>query len=537
MMLNAPDHLYAHWDENNVRVMLTNPVDDVLRSYAVYLQQPPCLLLLSRMVPCSPLPEGLLLQLLIQLSKLQSLFTLQERPLCNLLPCSYLFQFHAHGTCCPNSPTPWSVRSCSPALHRDWAATRSRQDGHRLPQVWRYPLEGRDTLEGLFAEPVIRDMLCEWSCPAPRGTRSTRASSDLLSSQNPLAKNFREDMWKYNRTFAFTSLGVTEDHSINQRRGPPVFRISGELHHSSGALTPAEGRRPRYAQLYIYEPRAALEARASQNRDLNINLIAHLQVMLSENHQYVPVYKHAYEILQAHGDVPDAQVRLRLEPGVDRRRYNLPTADEVAVILPGDGSCGPRDIILRQRGGPLHRISDLHPAYTPLQYPLLFPRGENGWHPQLQLQVLENEGQGGNPHAGEDEEDGEAQLGDEENPRSRRMTLLRHTRIACTIARVNSMLCFEEGDSLHVTLLICMLPLISKGYVGLSSTRHNFGPPDTITLRTRIWQIQTASTFMRSVNVFFFPLPTLVDHGIWVNGSRMRWPLRGIIARLISSSP
>jgi hypothetical protein len=31
------------------------------------------------------------------------------------------------------------------------------------------------------------------------------------------------------------------------------------------------------------------------------------------------------------------------------------------------------------------RISDIHPAYAPLYYVLLFPRGENGWHPDLYL--------------------------------------------------------------------------------------------------------------------------------------------------------
>ena len=60
-------------------------------------------------------------------------------------------------------------------------------------------------------------------------------------------------------------------------------------------------------------------------------------------------------------------------------------ADEVAVILPGNHSTEPRGIVLRLRSGPLHRISDLHPAYAPLQYPLLFPRGENGWYPEMKL--------------------------------------------------------------------------------------------------------------------------------------------------------
>jgi hypothetical protein len=211
----------------------------------------------------------------------------------------------------------------------------------------------------------------------------------LLTSPTRDAVHFREEMWKYNRALAFTSLGVDEDHNVNKGIGPPVFRISGELRHLSGALTASEGRQPCYAQLYVYEPRAALDSRMQQNEGLSRNTMGSLQNMLTNHHQYVPLYKHAYEILQNYNPEDDMQIRLRLEPGLDRNTYNLPTADEVAVILPGSGSTEPRDIVLRCRDGPLHRISDLHPAYIPLQYPLLFPRGENGWHPELRLKETE----------------------------------------------------------------------------------------------------------------------------------------------------
>jgi len=77
---------------------------------------------------------------------------------------------------------------------------------------------------------------------------------------------------------------------------------------------------------------------------------------------------------------------------------NLPTVDEVAVIIPGTSNQGDnRDIILSRRptlinsdDGKKHyqnlqRISDGHPAYAPLHYVLLFPYGEPGWHWDLKL--------------------------------------------------------------------------------------------------------------------------------------------------------
>ena len=38
---------------------------------------------------------------------------------------------------------------------------------------------------------------------------------NLLECDDRQGKDFRENIWKYNRAFAFTSLYVTEDHSVN----------------------------------------------------------------------------------------------------------------------------------------------------------------------------------------------------------------------------------------------------------------------------------------------------------------------------------
>jgi hypothetical protein len=45
-----------------------------------------------------------------------------------------------------------------------------------------------------------------------------------------------------------------------------------------------------------------------------------------------------------------------------------------------------RDIVIETRNKELKRISELHPAYMALQYPLLFPYGERGF----QVGVLYN---------------------------------------------------------------------------------------------------------------------------------------------------
>jgi hypothetical protein len=126
----------------------------------------------------------------------------------------------------------------------------------------------------------------------------------------------------------------------------------------------------------------------NRNDNLCRSMMDSLQLMLLDHYQYSKVFKHAYEILQNNPDVSDANIRLRIMPSQDQRRYNLPASNEVAAILPGDGTAPERrDIVLRPRSqANEHRLSwinDGHPAYSPLHYVLLFPHGDHGWHRDL----------------------------------------------------------------------------------------------------------------------------------------------------------
>jgi len=72
----------------------------------------------------------------------------------------------------------------------------------------------------------------------PRLSAPPEPLRDLLERDDAVGRDFRESISKYNRAFAFTSLQVTEDHSVNEHhRGPPIFRIQGELHHRGGHLS------------------------------------------------------------------------------------------------------------------------------------------------------------------------------------------------------------------------------------------------------------------------------------------------------------
>jgi hypothetical protein len=61
----------------------------------------------------------------------------------------------------------------------------------------------------------------------------------FLGSNIPLSRLFFTDVRKYNNAFSFASLQCNLDHRIaGAGRGPPQFRISGQLHHMMGPLLP-----------------------------------------------------------------------------------------------------------------------------------------------------------------------------------------------------------------------------------------------------------------------------------------------------------
>jgi hypothetical protein len=56
------------------------------------------------------------------------------------------------------------------------------------------------------------------------------------------------------------------------------------------------------AQLYRYDPGAALQQRMNRNSNLRQHTMQSLQTMLTASHAYSAIYKQAYEILKDLGD-------------------------------------------------------------------------------------------------------------------------------------------------------------------------------------------------------------------------------------------
>jgi len=115
--------------------------------------------------------------------------------------------------------------------------------------------------------------------------------------------------------------------------------------------------------------------------------------MLNEHNSLVKAFRYARERLEQEGD---KKVTLRLL-GCNTRhdvQYNLATSGEIAAIIVGDYSVDEYtyDVLVHDKDHGLKCVSCLHPCYMALQYPLLFPYGDHGYHLGIRYSDANEEG-------------------------------------------------------------------------------------------------------------------------------------------------
>ncbi|KAH9698190.1 ATP-dependent DNA helicase [Citrus sinensis] len=195
--------------------------------------------------------------------------------------------------------------------------------------------------------------------------------------------------------FAFTSMGGRVDASINRSKGPYVFRMSGQNYHHIGSLLPEVGKKPQFAQLYIYDTENEIDNRINtllkhgMKTEIDHEILHELSKMLDQHNNLVKSFKMARDRYETQ---PESTFRLRLlnSRTRDGRRYNIPTVSEVAGLIVGDFSEAnfQRDVIIEHRTKGLRRFTDLHPSFMPMTYPLIYPYGEDGYRPDISLRDI-----------------------------------------------------------------------------------------------------------------------------------------------------
>lgn len=252
----------------------------------------------------------------------------------------------------------------------------------------------------------------------------------LWTSEDAESKRFRQNARKYNNAFAFTSFHYTPDNRLAQRGirgGLRSFSIHGEIYHQIGTVA-REGVPPKYAQLYYLDPSEANPHRVGPRRQdangewvnttiLDEGIVDELSRMIITHNRFYQFYRSARESLEVsqleqeqngtnleRRAIINANCELVIQEGADRRRENLPTAREFAVILPDVTEPERQEVLLFQRhadGSLSNRFQYIHrghPAYLPLHYVLFYPFGNPGykWNTPLRTRHRRVLGDAGN---------------------------------------------------------------------------------------------------------------------------------------------
>ncbi|CAN6999808.1 unnamed protein product, partial [Brassica rapa subsp. trilocularis] len=108
----------------------------------------------------------------------------------------------------------------------------------------------------------------------------------------------------------------------------------------------------------------------STEGNLDETTLARLIEMLDENNCLAKLFRRARDYYEDSGQ--EFNIRLLSDKGKGKE-YDLPSTI--------------RDIVVQFQSDTLQQIRDDHPLYMSLQYPLLFPHGEYGFHPEISLHL------------------------------------------------------------------------------------------------------------------------------------------------------
>ncbi|KAM3338847.1 hypothetical protein P3S68_030933 [Capsicum galapagoense] len=129
-------------------------------------------------------------------------------------------------------------------------------------------------------------------------------------------------------------MGGKVDVFVNQSRGPQTFKLSRQNYHQIGSLLPPEGSNPKFTQLYIYDTGNEVENR--------IHVVSSGQI-----------------VSKLHAEIVSDLKKMLDEHNILAKTFRM--------------------------SGQLQRINELNAAYLGLQYPLLFPYGEDGYREDISL--------------------------------------------------------------------------------------------------------------------------------------------------------
>lgn len=225
---------------------------------------------------------------------------------------------------------------------------------------------------------------------------------DLMSNrQNPDYAKFRDNIRCYNNAVSFASMGAKIVEPPG--RGPYVFKVHGQTCHKTSHLIPPSSQNPQYAQLYVIDSTQATSVREQHiaNQKCSAEILDQIDRFFRVMNRLAQTYtmmreieaKHSEEAIAAGQEPPQISMLFRRDRQSDKRRYNAPSENEIAMIFVDNEGEPPfeRDIRIYPRNPEDPRkqfvnLKILSPNMDPMTYALLYPYGEAGWQPNWQCE-------------------------------------------------------------------------------------------------------------------------------------------------------
>jgi hypothetical protein len=244
------------------------------------------------------------------------------------------------------------------------------------------------------------------------------------------------------------------------------------MYHQIGLLLPQHDVQPRFCQLYIYDTINQLKHRQNIMPTFDPDILHELQTLLLEVNPYAQTFKSIRDLV-SNNPTQALHLRILAKRSKDARTYNIPTGNEVATIMVGDGSedVDHRDVVVQDQQGGLRRILELHPTYMPMSYAFMFPYGEDGWHPSIPVRhVVDLEPTNGEELANESNGDNYLEGGEPNSTRRKRgrRTITMNNYYAFRL---------QERDNDASTILRCgrlLQQYIVDAYAAIEQSRVNY---------------------------------------------------------------
>nr|XP_027096981.1 uncharacterized protein LOC113716755 isoform X4 [Coffea arabica] len=200
--------------------------------------------------------------------------------------------------------------------------------------------------------------------------------------------HFRKNARTYNNNVSFTTFAAKYDPELTKNKhGVYTFRVQGQVYHFLDGLV-SHRHKPSGIQLYFFDTDEELARRLDASSRLRAGTLKLLMRILAGN-----PYAKFFKDLRHVPDLERHRIVLNCNPALDQRLYNLPSASQVAAIwTETDDESVDKSVHIQvySHSDQSHMIKHYYACYDSLQCPLLFPRGESGWHHGIQRITCEN---------------------------------------------------------------------------------------------------------------------------------------------------